>query len=164
MGPPPWRRIERKPALREPEFWLPLPGKESSHAHRSHVVYGLFQAPLAELKSLPGSPSPLACDSPFPFSVSVPASGNLDKQTGKGSTALHYCCLTDSAECLKLLLRGKASIGIGEPPPTAPCSSWRGALGRAGESVPPCKAAVAVCSSAVSLCCLVGLPPSAGIF
>ncbi|KAB0359713.1 hypothetical protein FD754_003869 [Muntiacus muntjak] len=38
--------------------------------------------------------------------------GNLDKQTGKGSTALHYCCLTDSAECLKLLLRGKASIGI----------------------------------------------------
>eukprot|EP00069_Balaena_mysticetus_P005045 bmy_17692T0 len=42
----------------------------------------------------------------------VQNSGNLDKQTGKGSTALHYCCLTDSAECLKLLLRGKASIGI----------------------------------------------------
>ncbi|ELW72055.1 Arf-GAP with SH3 domain, ANK repeat and PH domain-containing protein 2 [Tupaia chinensis] len=40
------------------------------------------------------------------------ASGNLDKQTGKGSTALHYCCLTDNAECLKLLLRGKASIEI----------------------------------------------------
>uniref|UniRef100_A0A8C9QBW4 ArfGAP with SH3 domain, ankyrin repeat and PH domain 2 n=1 Tax=Spermophilus dauricus TaxID=99837 RepID=A0A8C9QBW4_SPEDA len=42
----------------------------------------------------------------------VQNSGNLDKQTGKGSTALHYCCLTDSAECLKLLLRGKASIEI----------------------------------------------------
>lgn len=41
-------------------------------------------------------------------------SGNLDKQTGKGSTALHYCCLTDNNECLKLLLRGKASIEIGE--------------------------------------------------
>ncbi|XP_014396022.1 PREDICTED: arf-GAP with SH3 domain, ANK repeat and PH domain-containing protein 2 [Myotis brandtii] len=41
-----------------------------------------------------------------------PASGNLDRQTGKGSTALHYCCLTDNAECLKLLLRGKASIEI----------------------------------------------------
>uniref|UniRef100_A0A8C0JK59 ArfGAP with SH3 domain, ankyrin repeat and PH domain 2 n=1 Tax=Canis lupus dingo TaxID=286419 RepID=A0A8C0JK59_CANLU len=40
----------------------------------------------------------------------VQNSGNLDKQTGKGSTALHYCCLTDNAECLKLLLRGKASI------------------------------------------------------
>ncbi|XP_040204572.1 arf-GAP with SH3 domain, ANK repeat and PH domain-containing protein 2 isoform X2 [Rana temporaria] len=38
--------------------------------------------------------------------------GNLDKQTVKGSTALHYCCLTDNAECLKLLLRGKASIEI----------------------------------------------------
>uniref|UniRef100_A0A8C6WR68 ArfGAP with SH3 domain, ankyrin repeat and PH domain 2a n=1 Tax=Neogobius melanostomus TaxID=47308 RepID=A0A8C6WR68_9GOBI len=39
---------------------------------------------------------------------------NLDKQTTKGSTALHYCCLTDNSECLKLLLRGKASIEIGE--------------------------------------------------
>ncbi|RXM97671.1 Arf-GAP with SH3 domain, ANK repeat and PH domain-containing protein 2 [Acipenser ruthenus] len=39
-------------------------------------------------------------------------SGNLDKQTAKGSTALHYCCLTDNIECLKLLLRGKASTEI----------------------------------------------------
>lgn len=39
---------------------------------------------------------------------------NLDKQTAKGSTALHYCCLTDNSECLKLLLRGKASIDIGK--------------------------------------------------
>uniref|UniRef100_A0A6Q2WVA1 ArfGAP with SH3 domain, ankyrin repeat and PH domain 2a n=1 Tax=Esox lucius TaxID=8010 RepID=A0A6Q2WVA1_ESOLU len=39
---------------------------------------------------------------------------NLDKQTAKGSTALHYCCLTDNMECLKLLLRGKASIEIGK--------------------------------------------------
>lgn len=42
-----------------------------------------------------------------------PRSLNLDKQTVKGSTALHYCCLTDNSECLKLLLRGKASIDIG---------------------------------------------------
>ncbi|KAE8605025.1 hypothetical protein XENTR_v10014942 [Xenopus tropicalis] len=42
----------------------------------------------------------------------VQNSGNLDKQTAKGSTALHYCCLTDNAECLKLLLRGKASTDI----------------------------------------------------
>ncbi|XP_008178121.1 arf-GAP with SH3 domain, ANK repeat and PH domain-containing protein 2 isoform X3 [Chrysemys picta bellii] len=42
----------------------------------------------------------------------VQNSGNLDKQTYKGSTALHYCCLTDNVECLKLLLRGKASIEI----------------------------------------------------
>uniref|UniRef100_A0A7N8YQK9 ArfGAP with SH3 domain, ankyrin repeat and PH domain 2a n=1 Tax=Mastacembelus armatus TaxID=205130 RepID=A0A7N8YQK9_9TELE len=39
---------------------------------------------------------------------------NLDKQTAKGSTALHYCCLTDNSECLKLLLRGKASIETGK--------------------------------------------------
>ncbi|KAM9339376.1 arf-GAP with SH3 domain, ANK repeat and PH domain-containing protein 2b [Symphorus nematophorus] len=39
-------------------------------------------------------------------------SGNLDKQTAGGSTALHYCCLTDNSECLKLLLRGKASVSI----------------------------------------------------
>lgn len=55
------------------------------------------------------------------FSICVPSSGNLDKQTGKGSTALHYCCLTDNAECLKLLLRGKASIEIGKPPGRAGC-------------------------------------------
>ncbi|XP_056150574.1 arf-GAP with SH3 domain, ANK repeat and PH domain-containing protein 2b [Lampris incognitus] len=39
-------------------------------------------------------------------------SGNLDKQTSRGSTALHYCCLTNNSECLKLLLRGKASVAI----------------------------------------------------
>ncbi|XP_034018666.1 arf-GAP with SH3 domain, ANK repeat and PH domain-containing protein 2b [Thalassophryne amazonica] len=37
---------------------------------------------------------------------------NLDKQTSRGSTALHYCCLTDNSECLKLLLRGKATVSI----------------------------------------------------
>lgn len=42
----------------------------------------------------------------------VQNSGNLDKQTAKGSTALHYCCLTDNSECMKLLLRGKASVSI----------------------------------------------------
>lgn len=45
---------------------------------------------------------------------------NLDKQTTKGSTALHYCCLTDNSECLKLLLRGKASIDIGKKASTDP--------------------------------------------
>uniref|UniRef100_A0A6Q2YXM3 ArfGAP with SH3 domain, ankyrin repeat and PH domain 2b n=1 Tax=Esox lucius TaxID=8010 RepID=A0A6Q2YXM3_ESOLU len=40
-------------------------------------------------------------------------SGNLEKQTARGSTALHYCCLTDNSECLKLLLRGRASVSIG---------------------------------------------------
>lgn len=51
------------------------------------------------------------------------SSVNLDKQTAKGSTALHYCCLTDNSECLKLLLRGKASIDIGKKPSTDPVIS-----------------------------------------
>ncbi|CAN9508000.1 unnamed protein product [Ophioblennius macclurei] len=39
-------------------------------------------------------------------------SPNLDTQTSRGSSALHYCCLTDNSECLKLLLRGRASQSI----------------------------------------------------
>ncbi|KAK2864135.1 hypothetical protein Q7C36_003289 [Tachysurus vachellii] len=42
----------------------------------------------------------------------VQNSGNLDKQTVKGSTVAHYCCLTDNSECLKLLLRSKASVAL----------------------------------------------------
>ncbi|KAG8441646.1 hypothetical protein GDO86_010723 [Hymenochirus boettgeri] len=36
--------------------------------------------------------------------------GNLDKQTAKGNTALHYCCLYNKPECLKLLLKGKPTL------------------------------------------------------
>ncbi|XP_041103977.1 arf-GAP with SH3 domain, ANK repeat and PH domain-containing protein 1-like isoform X2 [Polyodon spathula] len=42
----------------------------------------------------------------------VQNSGNLDKQTGKGNTALHYCCIYEKHECLKLLLRGKPTTDI----------------------------------------------------
>lgn len=45
--------------------------------------------------------------------VSV-SSGNLDKQTERGNTALHYCCLYEKHECLKLLLRGKPATDISE--------------------------------------------------
>ncbi|CAH2285932.1 arf-GAP with SH3 domain, ANK repeat and PH domain-containing 1 isoform X3 [Pelobates cultripes] len=38
--------------------------------------------------------------------------GNLDKQTAKGNTALHYCCIYNKPECLKLLLKGKPTIDI----------------------------------------------------
>ncbi|XP_058860319.1 arf-GAP with SH3 domain, ANK repeat and PH domain-containing protein 2-like [Acipenser ruthenus] len=37
---------------------------------------------------------------------------NLDRQTVRGSTALHYCCLHNKTECLKLLLRAKANTHI----------------------------------------------------
>ncbi|XP_042590008.1 arf-GAP with SH3 domain, ANK repeat and PH domain-containing protein 2 isoform X3 [Cyprinus carpio] len=37
---------------------------------------------------------------------------NLDAQTVKGNTALHYCCHHNKTECLKLLLRAKANTHI----------------------------------------------------
>uniref|UniRef100_A0A6Q2ZFQ1 ArfGAP with SH3 domain, ankyrin repeat and PH domain 1b n=1 Tax=Esox lucius TaxID=8010 RepID=A0A6Q2ZFQ1_ESOLU len=42
----------------------------------------------------------------------VQNSGNLDKQTDWGNTALHYCCMYEKPECLKLLLRGKPATDI----------------------------------------------------
>ncbi|XP_060679221.1 arf-GAP with SH3 domain, ANK repeat and PH domain-containing protein 1-like isoform X3 [Hemiscyllium ocellatum] len=42
----------------------------------------------------------------------VQNSGNLDKPTAKGNTAVHYCCVFDKVECLKLLLRGKPSLNL----------------------------------------------------
>uniref|UniRef100_A0A665W2Q9 ArfGAP with SH3 domain, ankyrin repeat and PH domain 1b n=1 Tax=Echeneis naucrates TaxID=173247 RepID=A0A665W2Q9_ECHNA len=44
----------------------------------------------------------------------VQNSGNLDKQTEWGNTALHYCCMYEKPECLKLLLRGKPATDISE--------------------------------------------------
>ncbi|XP_027147263.1 arf-GAP with SH3 domain, ANK repeat and PH domain-containing protein 1 isoform X3 [Larimichthys crocea] len=38
--------------------------------------------------------------------------GNLDRQTDRGNTALHYCCLYNKPQCVKLLLRGKPDIHI----------------------------------------------------
>ncbi|XP_072571814.1 arf-GAP with SH3 domain, ANK repeat and PH domain-containing protein 1 [Paramormyrops kingsleyae] len=37
---------------------------------------------------------------------------NLDAQTARRNTALHYCCLHNKTECLKLLLRAKANTHI----------------------------------------------------
>ncbi|XP_058229072.1 arf-GAP with SH3 domain, ANK repeat and PH domain-containing protein 2 isoform X2 [Hemibagrus wyckioides] len=37
---------------------------------------------------------------------------NLDAQTVRGNTALHYCCLHNKTECLKLLLKAKANTHI----------------------------------------------------
>ncbi|XP_053467557.1 arf-GAP with SH3 domain, ANK repeat and PH domain-containing protein 1 isoform X2 [Ictalurus furcatus] len=42
----------------------------------------------------------------------VQNSGHLDKQTERGNTALHYCCIYEKHECLKLLLRGKPATDI----------------------------------------------------
>ncbi|OXB56919.1 UNVERIFIED_CONTAM: hypothetical protein H355_005466, partial [Colinus virginianus] len=39
-------------------------------------------------------------------------SGSLEKQTVVGNTPLHYCCFHNKPECLKLLLKAKASINI----------------------------------------------------
>ncbi|XP_029970667.1 arf-GAP with SH3 domain, ANK repeat and PH domain-containing protein 1-like [Salarias fasciatus] len=42
----------------------------------------------------------------------VQNSGSLDGQTDAGNTALHYCCLYNKPQCVKLLLRGKPDIHI----------------------------------------------------
>uniref|UniRef100_A0A671Z4R2 ArfGAP with SH3 domain, ankyrin repeat and PH domain 1a n=1 Tax=Sparus aurata TaxID=8175 RepID=A0A671Z4R2_SPAAU len=42
----------------------------------------------------------------------VQNSGNLDGQTDGGNTALHYCCLYNKPQCVKLLLRGKPDLHI----------------------------------------------------
>ncbi|XP_067164060.1 arf-GAP with SH3 domain, ANK repeat and PH domain-containing protein 1-like [Apteryx mantelli] len=42
----------------------------------------------------------------------VQNSGSLAKQTAKGNTPLHYCCSHNKPECVKLLLKAKASIAI----------------------------------------------------
>ncbi|XP_060628400.2 arf-GAP with SH3 domain, ANK repeat and PH domain-containing protein 1-like [Anolis sagrei] len=42
----------------------------------------------------------------------VQNSDSLVKQTSKGNTPLHYCSLHNKPECIKLLLRAKANIGI----------------------------------------------------
>nr|XP_033964216.1 arf-GAP with SH3 domain, ANK repeat and PH domain-containing protein 1 isoform X1 [Pseudochaenichthys georgianus] len=42
----------------------------------------------------------------------VQNSGNVDKQTEWGNTALHYCSMYEKPECLKLLLRGKPATDI----------------------------------------------------
>ncbi|XP_077443196.1 arf-GAP with SH3 domain, ANK repeat and PH domain-containing protein 2-like [Stigmatopora argus] len=57
-------------------------------------------------------------------------SANLDVRTSRGSTALHYCCLTDNAECLKLLLKGKASVAVADDSGETPLDVAR-RLGRA---------------------------------
>uniref|UniRef100_A0AAQ4RXB4 ArfGAP with SH3 domain, ankyrin repeat and PH domain 1b n=1 Tax=Gasterosteus aculeatus aculeatus TaxID=481459 RepID=A0AAQ4RXB4_GASAC len=46
----------------------------------------------------------------------VQNSGNLDKQTEWGNTALHYCSMYEKPECLKLLLRGKPATDISQSP------------------------------------------------
>lgn len=43
-------------------------------------------------------------------------SGSLEKQTIVGNTPLHYCCFHNKPECLKLLLKAKASIITSEWP------------------------------------------------
>lgn len=64
-------------------------------------------------------------------------SGNLDKQTALGNTALHYCSMYSKPECLKLLLRSKPTVDVGEygqlslKPPTV-----RGFTGDAGAKTP----------------------------
>lgn len=59
----------------------------------------------------------------LPFHLVFSFSNNLDVQTMKGNTALHYCCQHNKTECLKLLLRAKANTHISEWDPKNPKTS-----------------------------------------
>ncbi|XP_049455228.1 arf-GAP with SH3 domain, ANK repeat and PH domain-containing protein 1a isoform X1 [Epinephelus fuscoguttatus] len=73
---------------------LPEPGKESGETALHHCVQTADPSSLHLVDFL------------------VQNSGNLDGQTDGGNTALHYCCLYNKSECVKLLLRGKPDITI----------------------------------------------------
>ena len=76
----------------------------------THIEFIIVVVVVLLLRGGPVGASP--CRFTQTLRVFVCFSVNLDKQTAGGSTALHYCCLTDNSECLKLLLRGKASVSI----------------------------------------------------
>ncbi|KAM9349484.1 arf-GAP with SH3 domain, ANK repeat and PH domain-containing protein 1a [Symphorus nematophorus] len=73
---------------------LPEPGKEAGETALHHCVRTADQSSLHLVDFL------------------VQNSGNLDGQMDGGHTALHYCCLYNKPQCLKLLLRGKPDINI----------------------------------------------------
>ncbi|XP_036940768.1 arf-GAP with SH3 domain, ANK repeat and PH domain-containing protein 1a isoform X4 [Acanthopagrus latus] len=73
---------------------LPEPGQEAGETALHHCVRTADQSSLHLVDFL------------------VQNSGNLDGQTDGGNTALHYCCLYNKPQCVKLLLRGKPDLHI----------------------------------------------------
>uniref|UniRef100_A0A667XQI4 ArfGAP with SH3 domain, ankyrin repeat and PH domain 1a n=1 Tax=Myripristis murdjan TaxID=586833 RepID=A0A667XQI4_9TELE len=75
---------------------LPEPGKEAGETALHHCVRTADPASLHLVDFL------------------VQNSGSLDGQTEAGNTALHYSCLYNKQQCVKLLLRGKPDLHISE--------------------------------------------------
>ncbi|XP_029930679.1 arf-GAP with SH3 domain, ANK repeat and PH domain-containing protein 1a [Myripristis murdjan] len=73
---------------------LPEPGKEAGETALHHCVRTADPASLHLVDFL------------------VQNSGSLDGQTEAGNTALHYSCLYNKQQCVKLLLRGKPDLHI----------------------------------------------------
>nr|XP_046265471.1 arf-GAP with SH3 domain, ANK repeat and PH domain-containing protein 1a isoform X2 [Scatophagus argus] len=71
---------------------LPEPGKEAGETALHYCIWTADHSSLHLVDFL------------------VQNSGNLDGQTDGGNTALHYCCLYDKPQCVKVLLRGKPDI------------------------------------------------------
>ncbi|XP_053099631.1 arf-GAP with SH3 domain, ANK repeat and PH domain-containing protein 2-like [Hemicordylus capensis] len=101
--------------------------KDLQDAVREKDVFVLLQAyaekanlsePILESSQEPGETllhlAVLICDRTSLHIVDflVQNSGSLVKQTSKGNTPLHYCSRHNKSECIKLLLRAKAKIGI----------------------------------------------------
>lgn len=57
--------------------------------------------------------TPLPVCSP-PSSLTTLPSGHLDAKAADGNSAVHYAALHNQPDCLKLLLKGRASVSTGE--------------------------------------------------
>ncbi|XP_043944936.1 arf-GAP with SH3 domain, ANK repeat and PH domain-containing protein 2-like [Protopterus annectens] len=105
------------------ESWL----KDIQDAVRLKEIFTLIQAyaekvdlaaPLPSFEQEPGETALhqavlyADCTSLHIVDFLVQNSGNLEKQTTKGNTAVHYCCQQNKLECLKLFLRAKANVRI----------------------------------------------------
>lgn len=78
------------------------------------------------------SPFPLLAPDFDPFALSVPLTssltptprGHLDAKASDGNSAVHCAALHNQPDCLKLLLKGRASVGTGGAPAPPPPHFW----------------------------------------
>lgn len=85
----------------------------------------LFSVPLPPSLFSPPDLDPFACLFPFlPPSLAPHPRGHLDTKAADGNSPAHCAALYNQPDCLKLLLKGRASVGTGGAP-TPPLPDFR---------------------------------------
>lgn len=98
---------------------LPAHLRTSSSSSTPVLFVSLLHNPSPLPLFLPDfDPPPLSV--PLPASLSSPHRGHLDAKAADGNSALHWAALYNQSDCLKLLLKGRASLGTGGAPSTSP--------------------------------------------